>query len=72
MKVVCIDNSSENARHLEIGVVYDVHDFLAISATSIPGEDRYILNIFPYIIVDKSAFISLEEWREKQLKQIGL
>jgi hypothetical protein len=80
MKVVCIDNTIGNARHLELNKVYD--------ATEISLSSKYyIINTYPYegalfrrnsvryatkhdIWIDKRSFISLEEFRQLKLDKI--
>lgn len=84
MKVVCIDNTSGNARHLDLWVVYDaVQD----SLNGFSDIDYYIIKAKPYlkphlrqdrsqieqeIWIDKKVFITLEEWRKRQLETIGI
>lgn len=77
MKVVCIDNTSGNARHLELHKVYDV--------TTMVTNGIYNINTYPFEIpihngirsstkhdiwVDKKSFISLEEFRQLRLNKI--
>lgn len=80
IKVVCIDNTIGNARHLGLNKVYD--------ATEIsPSSKYYIINTYPYegalfrrnsvryatkhdIWIDKRSFISLEEFRQLKLDKI--
>ena len=80
MKVVCIDNTIGNGRHLELNKVYDA------SETPDKGRDKYyIINTYPYttllhpsvrrstnhdIWINKKAFISLEEFRQLKLDKI--
>ena len=75
MKVVCIDNTYGNSRHLELDKVYDVTE----------EKKYYIINTYPFeipthngirhstkhdIFIDKKSFISLEEFRQLKLDKI--
>lgn len=79
MKVVCIDNTIGNARHLELFGIYDVTE------TPVVKGKYYIVNTYPFAIpihkavrlktkkdiwIDKRAFISLEEFRQSKLDKI--
>jgi hypothetical protein len=82
MKVVCIDNTIGNARHLELNKVYDASE---ISSFTTFSSEYYIVNTYPFgipihkavrlktkkdIWIDKRAFISLEEFRQSKLDKI--
>ena len=84
MKVVCIDNTSGNARHLELHKVYDVYFFIA-PTTFDEKVIYYVINTYTFEIpihngirlstkhdiwVDKKSFISLEEFRQLRLNKI--
>ena len=75
MKVVCIDNTIGNARHLELNKVYEVS----------VKSGYYIVNTYPFEIpihkgvrlktkqdiwVYKDLLISLEEFRQLKLDKI--
>lgn len=79
MRVYCIDNTSGNARHLDLYSCYD-----AVESDE-PGY--YIIMIRPFlepnlrgrrlemtqqVWVDNNAFITLEQWRQRQLKELGV
>lgn len=82
MKVVCIDNTIGNARHLELFGIYEAFT----PGRRFPSEDEYyIVNTYPFAIpihkavrlktkkdiwIDKRAFISLEEFRQSKLDKI--
>ncbi len=78
-KVVCIDNSSGNARHLDLYEVYDVKNS--------PEDEYYIIETYPYEIpihngkrlkkkseiwVIRNCFLTIQEWRQKRIEQIDL
>jgi hypothetical protein len=80
MKLVCIDNTYGNSRHLELHQVYECK-------TGLDWKSYYILRIKPFQIpiwqgkrfedyidvwVDKKCFITLEEWRKNRLQEIGI
>jgi len=75
MKVVCIKDylstglHAPNRQELTYGKVYDV-----INIRDILGEDVYwIINDIGYKeYYTYSQFLSLEEWREKQLNELGI
>jgi len=84
MKVICIETYDFN--DLTKGKIYDVikkgpglkHEFMKYVDINSPyNHEVYIF----YTIIDdsgwaedykKSQFISLEEWREKQLNELGI
>lgn len=87
MKVVCIDNTSGNARHLDLWGVYDALDLNDSGDSHNWANDFYILNIDPYLIeatlhrrlgqtmevwVNKKSFVSLEEFRQTKLTGLGI
>jgi hypothetical protein len=82
MKVVCIDNTIGNGRHLELNKVYDASETPEVKGTA---QIYYIINTYPYttllhpsarrstnhdIWIDKRSFISLEEFRQLKLDKI--
>ena len=85
IKVVCIDNTIGNARHLGLNKVYDA---TKISPSSKYYNSKYyIINTYLYegalfhrnsvrydtkrdIWIDKKSFISLEEFRQLKLDNI--
>ena len=74
MKVVCIDNSTKPDLPLTIGKIYDV---LLLSIDENPSSP---VSIHYSICCDdginrnfhKSRFITLEEWRERKLNELGI
>lgn len=87
MKVVCIDNTFGNARHLDLWGVYDALDPKDLGHPDNWRSDFYILNIDPYLIeatlhrrlgqtmevwVNKKSFVSLEEFRQTKLAGLGI
>ena len=80
MKVVCIDNSWGNSRHLEVGEIYEVvrtvsfrksnnYIILAEPWTSLQTMEERLLNKIE-IWVDCKCFVSLDEWRESRIDQL--
>lgn len=73
-KVVCIEE--EYFSPVKYGKTYTVTDIIEAGST----EETYILeeehtdgeDNFDGIIAYSSLFIRIEEWREKQLKELGL
>ena len=68
MKLICISNSNRNDRlrlNLTVGKVYDgeIDDWGSYIVRNDAGE------INPY---SKRTFITLDEWREEKLKEIGI
>lgn len=75
MKMVCIDNSVGNARHLNIGQICDAD--LPSTFSSIPSpefsSDYYILKIDGHISwVRAKCLIPIEEYRNRKLGEIGI
>lgn len=85
MKVVCMDNSSGNSRHFEVGKIYEAN--LNPQLPGIQEGEFYVIRTRPWMIpvdrgirldkegdiwVKKEAFISLEEWREGKLGELGI
>lgn len=83
MKVVCIDNSSGNSRHLEVGKIYEVvrtntinhskgfsvnHIISTEPWTSLQKMEKRLPNKME-IWVDKNCFISLDEWRKVKIDE---
>jgi hypothetical protein len=84
MKVVCIENSWGNSRHLEIGGIYDVVSTNTINHskgfsvnyiiiltepwTSLKNMEKRLHNKME-ICVDKNCFISLDEWRKIKIDE---
>ena len=76
-KIVCITKTYNNTTYeggIIIGQIYDVIDYLPTVAPNgrfrIKGKFeqlRIMTDIYP-----KELFITLEQWREKQLKLIGI
>ena len=86
MKVVCIDNTSGNARHLDLWGVYDAVPE-TVESIGGPPEDFYIIKTKPYlkphlrqdmstqeqeIWIDKKAFITIDQFRQIRLKELGI
>ena len=80
MKVVCIDNTIGNARHLELNKVYDASE-ISQTHSKYSASKYYIINTYPLIFgirystkhdiwIDKRAFISLEKFRQLKLDKI--
>lgn len=73
-QVVCIEE--EYFSPVEYGKTYTVTDIIEAGST----EETYILEeehpdgktLFGGILAYSSLFIPIEEWREKQLKELGL
>lgn len=84
MKVVCIDNSRGNARHLEVGQIYDAtvaspikkfnKEYLIVSTRPwlVPFVKGKRLNEKKEIWVESDSLVSLEEWRQRQLDKLLL
>lgn len=64
MRVVCIDN--KNDTDLTIGKIYTNLSIGIHSNYWIKNDNGYIS------LYDNRLFITLEEWREKKLKEIGI
>jgi len=73
-KAVCIDNSSGNARHLDLYEAYDVKNS--------PDGEYYIIETYPYDIpihngkrlkkkteiwVRRNCLLTMQEWRQKRI-----
>jgi hypothetical protein len=86
IKVVCIDNTIGNARHLELNKVYDASE-ISQTHSKYSASKYYSINTYPYegalfrrnsvryatkhdIWIDKRSFISLEEFRQLKLDKI--
>ena len=76
MKVVCIDNTIGNARHLELNKVYDATE-ISQTHSKYSASKYYIINTYRVryatkhdIWIDKRSFISLEEFRQLKLDKI--
>jgi hypothetical protein len=73
MKVICVDNKNNKGivnPNLIIGKEYEME---TIIKTFDYGDDQYeyyIINNMTYW--SKSGFITLEEYRDKRLKEIGI
>jgi hypothetical protein len=87
MKLVCLNdmilirdvrgNRLKKHQSLKIGKIYDVHKIYEVdnyvrvwfNEADVPltGND-----IRGTLVLPKGSFITLEEWRERQLKEIGL
>ena len=48
IKVVCIDNTIGNARHLELNKVYDASETSSNSKYGVINGSYYIINTYPY------------------------
>jgi hypothetical protein len=83
MKVVCIDNTRGNARHLEVGQIYDAvatpierfkKEYLVVIARPwlVPFVKGKRLNEKKDLWVEADCFISLQEWRQRQLDKLLL
>jgi len=86
MKVICIDNTRGNARHLETGKVYDASVQTYRHLAKYVGKEYYVIRSTCYsnpthrvgilperdIWVDMECFVSLEEYRNKKLESIGI
>ena len=83
MKVVCIEPFIGNSvlkTTITYGKTYDVINDMPIKFLGIKNSKFNATGFYLKIIndlgvdhmYDKSRFITLEEWREKQLKEIGL
>lgn len=85
IKVVCIDNTIGNARHLGLNKVYDASEVSPSKGTLKQSSKYYIINTYPFEIpihngirlstkhdiwIDKKSFISLEEFRQLKLDNI--
>ena len=77
IKVVCIDNTIGNARHLELNKVYDASEI----SLKYSLAEYYIINTYPLhngirystkhdIWINKKSFISLEKFRQLKLDKI--
>lgn len=81
MKVVCIDITRGNARHLDLGKVYDatkpptieVKEFYIVRS-KVYSNPMHRIGILPErdVWVGRECFVSLEEYRSKKLEQIGI
>jgi len=73
-QVVCIEE--DYGASVEYGKIYTVTDIIEAGSS----EETYILdafhpdgtNIFGGILVYSDLFVRLEEWRDMQIKKIGL
>ena len=80
MKLVCLNdmviimdvsgNRLKKHQSLKVGKIYDVHKIYEV--------DNYVrvwfneADVPPTLVLPKGSFITLEEWRDRQLKEIGL
>jgi len=88
MKVVCIDNTIGNSRLFKLNSVYESIDYTFVERVKLRLPDNYIVVIkdnhdhdsdFPtlsslmnHIWCDVSCFISLEDFRETKLDELGI
>jgi hypothetical protein len=85
MKVVCIDNSTKPDLPLTIGKIYDASEdqsfVFTLSGLCVPTRTLEKSNKIHYSICcddgitrnfHKSRFITLEEWRERKLNDLGV
>ena len=77
MRVVCIDNTWGNSRHFEIGKTYDVVNTILDKYYVIKNcpldwhrEVPKRLNEEQDIWAPSECFLTLEEWRSRQLNKL--
>jgi hypothetical protein len=81
MKVICINNTCGNARHLHLNEIYEASEYLGRAG------QYYLINTHPFEIpihnnirlkekvdlwVDKKYFLTLDEWRQSQLDKLKI
>lgn len=71
MKVVCIDTSYFSGL-LTYGKTYDVVDKIGSGFVSITLDKDHVLEISKQYYNDLSIFITVKEFRDTRLKEIGL
>jgi hypothetical protein len=71
MKVVCLDNTRGNTRHLEVNKVYDTVELTEHHKRYPVIGAHYVIKIFnEEIWVKKKYMITLEEWRQQKLDKL--
>ena len=76
MKVVCIDNVKKGGviLPLTIGKVYETSGGPSLCWHGLPAAAQYTITSDTGELYDLATwrFVSLDEWRERQLKEIGI
>jgi hypothetical protein len=74
MKVVCINNTVGNTRHLELNCIYESIDYTLQERLRLRLPDNYtvILKNDREIWCDVGCFVTLENWRQMRINELGI
>jgi hypothetical protein len=79
-KVICInDNNKQGTYSVTIGQIYEVSNISMVKTSLVKDREEKLNQLFGIRVKEKGnsyypteLFITLEQWREKQLKLIGI
>jgi len=81
MKVICINNTWGNARHLHLKEIYDAKEYngkfgnyylINTHPVEIPIHNNIRLKEKVDLWVEKKCFLTLQEWRRLQLDKLKI